>query len=213
MNLTPVMQKTEDPAAGALPGNGRAAGTASPSRPGLLAFTGTGPGDAALLTLRAAELIGEADMVVGSAQLTAQVAHLVPEAAAVVETSQDGADIPALISAVQAGRIVVRLCPGDPLLFGQAAAEADACARAAIPLEIVPGMPAATAVPAYAGLPLTSDTTTDLRVVHASELSREAAEFQASSSLVILGAEAKPVDLAKMLMAAGWADTTPMAIT
>jgi len=213
VNLTPVMQKTEDPAAGALPGNGQAAETAAPSRPGLVAFTGTGPGDTALLTLRAAELIGHADMVVGSAQLTSRVAHLVPGAAAVIEAGQDGADIPALISAVQAGQIVVRLCPGDPLLFGQAAAEADACARAAIPLEIVPGMPSATAVPAYAGLPLTSDTTADLRVVHAAELGRGAAEFQAAGSLVILGAEAGPADLAKMLMAGGWADATPMAIT
>jgi uroporphyrinogen III methyltransferase / synthase len=207
------MQKTEDPAAGALPGNGQAAEAAAPSRPGLVAFTGTGPGDTGLLTLRAAELIGQADMVVGSAELTARVAHLVPEAAAVIEAGQDGADIPALISAVQAGRIVVRLCPGDPLLFGQAATEADACARAAIPLEIVPGMPAATAVPAYAGLPLTSDTAADLRIVHASELGRGAAEFQAAGSLVILGAEAGPADLAKMMMAGGWADATPMAIT
>jgi uroporphyrinogen III methyltransferase/synthase len=213
VNLTPVRQKTEDPAAGALPVNGQAAETAAPSRPGLVAFTGTGPGDTSLLTLRAAELIGQADLVVGSAQLTGRVAYLVPEAAAVIETGQDGADIPALISAVQAGRIVVRLCPGDPLLFGQAAAEADACAQASIPLEIVPGVPAATAVPGYAGLPLTSDATADLRVVHASELSRASAEFQAAGSLVILGAEAGPVDLAKVLMAAGWADATPMAIT
>jgi len=213
VNLTPVMQKTEDPAAGALPVNGRAAGTAAPSRPGLLAFTGTGPGDTGLLTLRAAELIGQADVVVGSAQLTARVAHLTPEAAAVIELGQDGADIPALVGAVQTGQIVVRLCPGDPLLFGQAAAEADACARAAIPLEIVPGVPAAAAVPAYAGLPLTSDTAADLRIVHASELGRGSAEFQAAGSLVILGAEAGPADLAKMLMAGGWADATPMAIT
>ncbi len=213
MNLTPVMQKTEDQTAGALPVLGQAAEAAAPSRPGLVAFTGTGPGDTGLLTLRAAELIGQADMVVGSAQLIARVAHLMPGAAAVIETGEDGADVPALISAVRAGQIVVRLCPGDPLLFGQAAAEADACARAAVPLEIVPGMPAASAVPAYAGLPLTSDTAADLRVVHASELSRGSAEFQAAGSLVILGAEAGPADLAKMLMAAGWADATPMAIT
>jgi uroporphyrinogen III methyltransferase / synthase len=212
VNLTPVMQKTEAPAAGTVPATGQEAGTAA-SRPGLVAFTGTGPGDTGLLTLRAAELLGQADMVIGSAELTRRVAHLVPGAAAVIETGQHGADTPALISAVQAGRIVVRLCPGDPLLFGQAAAEADACAQAAVPLEIVPGMPAATAVPAYAGLPLTSDATADLRVVHATELSRASAEFQAAGSLVILGAEAGPVDLAKMLMAAGWADATPMAIT
>ena len=213
MNLTPVMQKTEDPAAGALPVAGHAAETAAPSRPGLVAFTGAGPGDTGLLTLRAAELLGQADMVVGSTELIRRVAHLVPVTAAVIETGQDGADTSALISAVQAGQIVVRLCPGDPLLFGQAAAEADACAQAAVPLEVVPGVPAATAVPAYAGVPLTSDTTADLRVVHASELSRASAEVQAAGSLVILGAETGPVDLAKMLLAAGWTDATPMAIT
>src|SRR5580704_3071402 len=205
------MQKTDAPAAGALPGAGPAAATAP--RPGLVAFTGTGPGDTGLLTLRAAELLGQAGLVVGSAELTRHVAHLVPEAATMIEAGQGGADAGTLISAAQAGQVVVRLCPGDPLLFGQATAEADACAQAAVPLEIVPGMPAATAVPAYAGLPLTSDAAPDLRVVHAAELSRASAEFHPAGSLVILGAEAGPVDLAKMLMAGGWADATPMSIT
>jgi uroporphyrinogen III methyltransferase/synthase len=203
------MQKTGDPAADERP----ATAAAAPARPGLVAFTGAGPGDTGLLTLRAAELLGQADLVVGSADLTHRVAHLLPEAATVIEAGHAGADTAAMAAAAQAGQVVVRLCPGDPLLFGQAAAEADACAQAGVPLEIVPGMPAATAVPAYAGLPLTSDATADLRVVHAAELSRASAEFQAMGSLVILGAEAGPVDLAKMLLAAGWADATPMAIT
>ena len=211
MNLTPVMQKTGDPAAGARPGNGPA--TDGPPRPGLVAFTGTGPGDAGLLTLRAAELLGQAGLVVGSAELARRVAHLVPAAATVLELDNAGADTAALISAARAGQIVVRLCPGDPLLSGEATAEADACAQAAVPLEIVPGVPAATAVAAYAGLPLTGDAAPDLRVVHASELSRVPAESPATGSLVILGAEAGPVDMAKMLLAAGWADATPMAIT
>src|SRR5207237_8786191 len=125
-----------DRAAGRLPVKDQPAGTAAPSRPGLLAFTGTGPGDTGLLTLRAAELIGQADMVVGSAQLTSRVAHLVPETADVIETGQDGAALPALIGAVRAGRIVVRLCPGDPLLSGRAAAGAAACAPATMPTGI-----------------------------------------------------------------------------
>src|SRR6266702_1626985 len=207
------MRKTEDPAAGALPGQGQTAGAAAP-RPGLVAFTGTGPGDTGLLTLRAAELLGQASLVIGSPDLNRRVAHLVASSATVLEAGQAGTDSGALISAARAGQIVVRLCPGDPLLSGGATAEADACAQAAVPLEIVPGMPAATAVAAYAGLPLTSDAAPDLRVVHASELSRASAEFQAAAgSLVILGAEAGPADLAKMLLAAGWADATPMAIT
>src|SRR5262249_60450761 len=111
------------------------------------------------------------------------------------------------------GEVVTGLGPGAPLLCGRAAAEADACAKAAVRLEIVPGMPAATAVPADDGLPLTSDATPDLRILHASELSRASADSPAAGSLVILGAEGGPVDIAKMLMAAGWADDTPMAIT
>jgi len=213
VNLTPVMRQTGEPAAGVRPGGGPATAAAAQPRPGLVAFTGTGPGDAGLLTLRAAELLGQADLVIGTADLNRRVAHLVRGPATVLEAGQPGTDTAALIGAARAGQIVVRLCPGDPLLSGAATAAADACAQAAVPLEIVPGMPAATTVPAYAGLPLTSDAAPELRVVHFSELSRASAEAQPAGSLVILGAEAAPVDLAKMLMAAGWADATPMAIT
>jgi len=71
-------------------------------------------------------------------------------------------------------------------------------------------VPAATAVPAFAGIPLTADAG-GLRVVHAADISQ--VEGPAPGSLVILGAEAGPVDLAKMLVAAGWKDTTPVAFT
>ena len=74
-------------------------------------------------------------------------------------------------------------------------------------------MPAATAVPAYAGIPLTSEAGGDIRIVHAAEVSRLSAETQPSRSLVILGVEAGPADLAKMLMAAGWPERTPFTIT
>ena len=131
------MQKTAPEAAGLAAGTSRA-------KPGLVAFTGTGPGDPGLLTLRAADLLGEADLVIGSGELTRRVAHLLPERATVIDADQEGPDPATLIVAAQEGQLVIRLCPGDPLLFGPAAAEADACAKAAVRLEIVPGMPAAT---------------------------------------------------------------------
>jgi uroporphyrinogen III methyltransferase / synthase len=213
VNLTPVRQDTDGVPGSAGPAAAEAAGLLPQARPGLVAFVGTGPGDAGLLTLRAAELLGRADLVVGAPELTRRFAHLLTEGAEVTETVAAPADPGVLIKAAQEGQLVVRLCPGDPLLFGQAAAEADACAKAAVRLEIVPGVPAATGVPAYAGMPLTSDAGGDVRIVHASDVSRVSADGHATGGLVILGAEAGPVDLAKMLIAAGWADTTPMAIT
>ena len=77
-----------------------------------------------------------------------------------------------LVKAAKAGQHVVRLFSGDPFLFGHATAEVAACAKARVPFEVVPGVPTATAVPAYAGIPLTSDASGDVRVFHASEASR-----------------------------------------
>ena len=94
-----------------------------------------------------------------------------------------------LIKAAKAGQLVVRLFSGDPFLFCHAAAEAAACAKARVPFEIVPGVPAATAVPAYAGIPLTSDGSGDVRIIHATEVSRVSA---GPGSLVILGRRDRP---------------------
>ena len=106
-------------------------------------------------------------------------------------------------------QFVVRLIPGDPLLSG-AAAEVQACAKALVRYEIVPGVPAATGVPAYAGIALPADSAGELRVVHANEVSQVG---YAAGTLVVLGAETAPADLGKMLIAAGWPDATPFAIT
>ena len=65
-------------------------------------------------------------------------------------------------------------------------------------------------MPAYAGIALTSDGAGELRVIHANEASQVA---HAPGTLVIAGAETAPQDLGKMLIAAGWPDTTPIAIT
>jgi uroporphyrinogen III methyltransferase / synthase len=183
------------------------------AQPGLAAFVGTGPGSAELLTVRAAGLLGRADLVFATAEVADRVRHLLPAGTPVRDQSELDADPRLLVKAVKAGQLAVAAYDGDPLLFGSAAGGAAACAKARVRFEIVPGVPAATAVPAYAGIPLTSESGGDVRIVHAAEVSRLSAESQPPRSLVILGVEAGPADLAKMLMAAGWPERTPFTIT
>src|SRR5258708_11023558 len=188
----------------------QAAGKAAEKADGRVAFVGAGPGDEGLLTVRAAELLARAALVVAGPELAARLGRLVRPEAATADTDALAQDPRLLVKAARAGQHVVRLFSGDPFVFGHAAAEAAACAKARVPFEVVPGVPTATAVPAYAGIPLTSDASGDVRVIHASEVSRVQV---GAGSLVILGAETGPADLATMLVAAGWADTTRFAVT
>jgi uroporphyrinogen III methyltransferase/synthase len=181
-----------------------------PARAGRVAFVGAGPGADDLLTVRAAALIGQADLVIAATWVSERLAHLIPEGASVADSAGLADDPRMAVKAARAGQSVVRLFSGDPFMFCNAAAEAGLCAKARVPFEIVPGISAATAVPAYAGIPLTSDGTGDVRIISASEVSGMSG---GRGTLVILGAEAGPVDLGKMLIAAGWADSAPLAIT
>jgi uroporphyrinogen III methyltransferase/synthase len=190
---------------------GAKAGQAGPGGPGgLVALVGVGPGDEGLLTLRAAALLAEADLVVAAPWVSERIAHLLRADATVADSAALDQDPKLLIKAAKAGQLAVRLYSGDPFLFCSAAADAAACAKAKVPFEIVPGVSAATAVPAYAGIPLTADVTGDVRIIHAAEVSRISA---GPGTLVILGAETGIADIAKMLIAVGWQDSTPFAIT
>jgi uroporphyrinogen III methyltransferase/synthase len=189
-----------------------APGKAAPGKaePGSVAFVGAGPGDQELLTIRAAALIGQADLVVAAPSSSERLAHLMKPGATVADSEGLQDDPRMLVKAARAGQLVARVFGGDPFMFCNAAAEAAVCAKAKVAFEIVPGVSAATAVPAYAGIPLTSDGSGDVRIINASEVSGVSAGH---GTLVVLGAEAGPVDLGKMLIAAGWADSTPLAIT
>src|ERR1700730_8361167 len=177
---------------------------------GWVAFVGAGPGDDGLMTLRGARLLGAAGLVVAEAEVADCSCRAQVEAAGVAEPAADVAGTArTLVQAAKAGQFVVRLVAGDPLLSG-AAAEVQACAKALVRYEIVPGVPAATGVPAYAGIALPADSAGELRVVHANEVSQVG---YAAGTLVVLGAETAPADLGKKLMAACWPEATPFAIT
>jgi uroporphyrinogen III methyltransferase/synthase len=205
VNATPV---TDQPAGSAAAKTTKPSGTKPTT--GRVAFVGAGPGDEGLLTLRAVALLGEADLVVASPELTERLSHMIRPGAGTASSEAVAQDPKLLVKAARSGQLVVRLFAGDPFLFCHAATEAAVCAKAKISVEVVPGVSSATSVPAYAGIPLTSDASQDVRIIHVSEVSRVQA---GPGSLVILGAESGLADLGKMLVAAGYKESTPLAIT
>lgn len=134
-----------------------------PARSGIVFLVGAGPGAADLLTLRALRLLGEADVIVHDRLVSDEVLRLGRRDAARIFVGKARAnhcmkqqDINALlIRLARAGNRVVRLKGGDPLIFGRGGEEAEALAAAGIPCEIVPGITAALACAADAGIPLT----------------------------------------------------------
>src|SRR6516165_3224498 len=127
-----------------------------------VALVGAGPGDPGLLTVRGAELLRRADVVLYDSLAETSLLALAPPAAErVFVGKRPGAPMPQdeidalLVAHARAGRRVVRLKGGDPFVFGRGGEEAAALAAAGIPFEVVPGVTSALAAPAYAGIPVT----------------------------------------------------------
>ena len=130
---------------------------------GIVYLVGAGPGDAGLLTLRGAELLGRADVVVYDALVNPELLRLAPASAEIIYGGKRAREqaIPQeelnqlLISKARAGKTVVRLKGGDPYVFGRGGEEAVQLADAGVAFEVVPGVSSFVAVPNYAGVPLT----------------------------------------------------------
>ncbi|HKS48364.1 MAG TPA: bifunctional uroporphyrinogen-III C-methyltransferase/uroporphyrinogen-III synthase [Amycolatopsis sp.] len=122
---------------------------------GRVAFVGSGPGDAGLLTVRAQELLAGAEVVVTDPDVPAAVLAQASADAEVRPAVGEPGDVARDLSGeAKSGRLVLRLVSGDPLTSAAAVAEVHAVARTNAVFEIVPGVSAGTAVPAYAGIAL-----------------------------------------------------------
>ena len=130
---------------------------------GTVYLVGAGPGDPDLLTLRAARLLERAEIVVHDGLVDPAVLALARPDATLISVAKrrahhtlPQADICALlVREAKAGRDVVRLKGGDPLIFGRGGEEAEACHAAGVPVEIVPGISAANGAAAAAQIALT----------------------------------------------------------
>ena len=130
---------------------------------GLVHLVGAGPGDPGLMTSRALELITEADAILydrliprGALDGAREDADLVYVGKAPGDAAMPQEEINArLVQLAGAGLRVVRLKGGDPFVFGRGGEEAEALREAGVPFEVVPGVTAGVAAPAYAGIPVT----------------------------------------------------------
>lgn len=133
-----------------------------PSATGRVYLVGAGPGDPALLTLRAVECLAEADLVIYDRLVPAAALRYAPQARQVAVADLPGPHAEKLpkicqlmIEAARRGERVVRLKGGDPWIFGRGAEEATALRAAGIAFEVVPGVTAAVAAATGSGIPLT----------------------------------------------------------
>ncbi len=130
---------------------------------GIVYLVGAGPGDAGLLTLRGAELLRRADVVVYDALVNPELLRLAPKGVEVIYGGKRSSQhaIPQgelnqlLVAKAREGKCVVRLKGGDPYIFGRGGEEAEELAAAKIPFEVVPGISSIVAGPNYAGIPIT----------------------------------------------------------
>lgn len=192
---------------------------------GTVYLVGAGPGDADLLTLRAARLLGEAGLVVHDGLVDPAVLALANPVAELVSVAKSRArhtlpqhEINALlVGEALAGRDVVRLKGGDPFVFGRGGEEAEACRAAGVPVEVVPGISAAMGAAAAAQIPLTHrDAASVVSFVAGqckglSEQDWAGLAGKGRTLVIYMGVKTAP-QIAEKLMADGLAPEVPLAV-
>ena len=190
-------------------------------------LVGAGPGDPGLLTLRGAEVLARADVVVHDRLSAAALLDLAPAGAERIDvgkapgharlTQEQINDL--LVVRGLAGQEVVRLKGGDPFVFARGSEEAAALAAAGVDYEVVPGITSAIAVPAYAGIPVTQRfSSTAFTVITGHEdpsagdgtIDWEAAARLGGTLVVLMGVARWP-GIAERLLAGGLPPDTPAA--
>jgi uroporphyrin-III C-methyltransferase/precorrin-2 dehydrogenase/sirohydrochlorin ferrochelatase len=229
---TPTDEETEAWMAGDLE-RAAAPGALSPgrpaARPGFVSLVGAGPGCGGLLTLRGRRRLFEADAVAYDRLAATALPSDLPSRIELHCVGKESGHHPVpqeeinalLIRLAREGKRVVRFKGGDPFVFGRGSEEAEALAAAAVPFEVVPGVTAGVAVPAWVGIPLTHrQEAVRVTFVTAHESTREgaphmrwelAAQDPHATLVGYMGVTSLP-SVVKHLMEGGMDPATPAAI-
>jgi uroporphyrinogen III methyltransferase/synthase len=183
-----------------------------------VAFVGTGPGDPGLLTLRAVDVLSEAQVVILDEPVHRDFLVHAPSMVEVIDASTDEAGAPLsaqvrarlIIKAAKDGRRVVRLLGGDPFSHPTGADEALACTKTSLSVEVVAGVAIATAVPAHAGIPLITAKNRTAQVYDVNGTID--VESVTADTVVITGINDQLTDVVKRLINAGRDASSPVAV-
>jgi len=194
---------------------------------GSVFLVGAGPGDPALLTIKAAELLKNAELVVYDRLVSEEILQLIPKTTEKIYVGKrTGKHVVSqkeiatlLVEAALSGKKVVRLKGGDPFVFGRGGEEAEALAENNITFEVVPGVTSATAAPAYAGIPLTHrQYASSVAIVtgHSAGNGERAVNWSkiacsVDTIVILMGIESLDV-IAETLVDGGLSPKTPVAI-
>lgn len=198
------------------------------SEPGRVSLVGAGPGDPGLLTLRAADALRHAEVLLYDALASDPIVNLVPPSCERIYVGKRGgnhampqAQIEALmVEKARTGKHVVRLKGGDVFVFGRGGEEAQTLRDAGIPFEIVPGITSAIAAPAYAGIPVTHRNYNPVFTVATGHEDPEKSESTIDwakladphRTLVLLMAMGNLAGIAQRLIENGLSASTPAAV-
>ena len=188
-------------------------------------LVGAGPGDPKLITVRGAEIVGLADVVVFDRLASPALLDLAPASAERIYVGKEPGR-PAmpqeaindlLVERALDGETVVRLKGGDPFVFGRDGEEALACAAAGVPFEVVPGISSALAAPSAAGIPVTHrEVARSVAIVTASTAHGDGVDLStlatATDTLVLLMAAGHLAETCAALIEHGRAPSEPAAI-
>ena len=195
---------------------------------GKVYLVGAGPGDPGLITVRGLECLKRADVVIYDYLASPELLKYTKEGAELIYMGKRGGEEGAeqreinrlTISKAKEGKMVVRLKGGDPFIFGRGGEEAEEMADAGIPFEVVPGVTSASAVPAYAGIPLTHrDYTSTVAFVTGHEDPTKAESridweklTTGVGTLIFLMGVGRLPEIAERLMSYGRDPDTPVAV-